>query len=137
MDPQVDAMLLEGTNLGREKVRRAESEAELTERVSQVISATPGIVLTAFPGQNIDRFVTFYKATKKARRTFVADLYLAHLLRTLGRSTLPDPTSGTMRVYLPRSMKLRVVRDRCSIWSSPSEITAFTPKSWEGGLSIW
>jgi ribonuclease J len=108
----VDAMLLEGTTLSRAGAPKAETEAELMERIADSMASAQGIVLAAFSGQNIDRFVTFYKATQKVRRTFVADLYLAHLLRALERKSLPDPTSSSMRVFLPRVTKLRIVRTK-------------------------
>ena len=108
----VDAMLLEGTTLGRDEEERSETEADLVKRLVKSIVGTNGLVLAAFSGQNIDRFVTFYKATKTARRNFVVDLYVAHLLRALGRKSLPDPTSGALRVFLPRHNKLRIVQDR-------------------------
>jgi ribonuclease J len=108
----VDLMLLEGTTLSRQQDRRSETEDELVDRIADSIATTKGMVLAAFSGQNIDRFVTFYKAARKARRTFVADFYLAHLLRALGQSSLPDPTQPPLRVYLPRSNKLRIVRGR-------------------------
>ena len=113
MEPKaVDAMLLEGTTLGRDEEERSETEADLVKRLVKSIVGTNGLVLAAFSGQNIDRFVTFYKATKTARRNFVVDLYVAHLLRALGRKSLPDPTSGALRVFLPRHNKLRIVQDR-------------------------
>ncbi len=108
----VDLMLLEGTTIGRDANHRSETEAELVERIAVSIAETRGMVLTAFAGQNIDRFVTFFKAARRARRHFVVDLYLAHLLRALGRKSLPDPTSGALRVYLPRWHKMKIVRDR-------------------------
>lgn len=108
----VDAMLLEGTTLSRAGAPNAETEAELVERMADSMARTQGMVLAAFAGQNIDRFVTFYKATLKARRTFVVDLYIAHLLHALGRKSLPDPTSGSLRVFLPRVMKQRIVRTK-------------------------
>ena len=88
------------------------TEAELVERIAASIAKTPGMVLAAFAGQNIDRFVTFFKAARRARRHFVADLYLAHLLHALGRKSLPDPTRGALRVCLPRRHKMKIVRDR-------------------------
>lgn len=108
----VDAMLLEGTTLGRAEKEPSETEADLVKRIAESIRETDGIVLTAFSGQNIDRFVTFYKAARIARRSFVVDLYIAHLLRALGRKSLPDPTSGALRVFLPRRNKMKIVRDR-------------------------
>lgn len=97
----VDMMLLEGTTLGRNGHESETRESDLVPELSDKIQHTSGIVLAAFSGQNIDRFVTFYKAARKAGRIFVADLYIAELLRAIDRKSLPDPTSGALRVYLP------------------------------------
>jgi len=108
----VDAMILEGTTLSRESEEPAMTEAELVELIAEKIRDTDGIVLASFSGQNIDRFVSFYKATLKSRRIFVADCYIAHLLHSIGRPTLPDPTSGAMRVFLPSRMKRQIIRNQ-------------------------
>ncbi|MEW8523820.1 MAG: MBL fold metallo-hydrolase [Candidatus Thiodiazotropha endolucinida] len=115
----VDVMLLEGTTLGRDEERRSESEADLVGHLAKSIASNRGLVLATFSGQNIDRFVTFYKATRSTRRNFVVDLYVAHLLRALRRKSLPDPTSNALRVYLPRRTKLKIVRDRSFDLVSP------------------
>src|SRR5207253_5487492 len=60
----------------------------------------------------IDRFVTFFRASKRAGRTFVADLYLAHILDVLGRKSLPSPLSNDLRVFLPSTMKRRIIREK-------------------------
>ena len=52
--------------------------------------------------QNLDRFVSFYKAAVNAGRTFVCDHYQAAVLYQLRSSKLPKPTrAGSLRVYLP------------------------------------
>jgi ribonuclease J len=109
---KVDAMLLEGTTLGRDQKEPSEREADLVERLAETIAETDGIILSTFSGQNIDRFVTFFKAARIARRSFVVDLYIAHLLRALGRQSLPNPTTGALRVFLPRRNKIKIVRDK-------------------------
>lgn len=107
----VDAMLLEGTTLGRAAGEVGMSEADLVEPLCGHMNESEGMVLAAFSGQNIDRFVTFYKAALKSGRTFVVDLYIAHLLRAIGRESLPDPTDSNLRVFLPHRTKLKIVRD--------------------------
>jgi ribonuclease J len=98
----VDVLMLEGTTLSRpEAGDRAETEAELERRIETLIADAPGLVLAAFSPQNIDRFVTVFRATRRARRTFIADLYLAHVLDRLGLPSLPQPAHGAMRVYVP------------------------------------
>lgn len=108
----IDALLLEGTTLSRDDRGPAMTEAQLVEQIAAKCRETEGIVLAGFSGQNIDRLVTFYKATLKSGRIFVADCYIAHLLHSIGRATLPDPTSGAMRIFLPSRMKGQIVRNQ-------------------------
>ena len=102
----VDVMLMEGTHLGREGRAEAQTESSLEDDIVQSISKTTGLILACFSGQNIDRVVTFWKAARRAGRTFVADAYLAHILGSLNRPTLPKPP-----VFLPRRMKAKLVRE--------------------------
>ena len=102
----IDVLLLEGTTLSRSNNSNApETEQELEQRILDMIKDSSGLVLVAFSPQNIDRFVTLFRASKRARRTFVADVYLAHLLDKLALPSLPKPTEPGMRVYLPDSQK--------------------------------
>lgn len=102
----VDVMLMEGTQLGREGRAEAQTEVSLEDAIVQSISNTTGLVLACFSALNIDRVVTFWKAARRAGRTFVADAYLAHILESLNRPTLPKPP-----VFLPRMMKAKLVRE--------------------------
>ncbi len=108
----VGSMLLEGTTLGRVEGGTPLSESDLVDPIVSHMKNTDGLILAGFSGQNIDRFVTFYKAALKSGRTFVVDLYVAHLLRAINRKTLPDPTSSDLRVFLPRRTKMKIVRDK-------------------------
>lgn len=102
----VDVMLMEGTHLGRQGQVDAQTEASLEDDIAESISNTNGLVLACFSGQNIDRVVTFWKAARRAGRTFVADVYLAHILESLNRPTLPKPP-----VFLPKMMKAKLIRE--------------------------
>jgi ribonuclease J len=108
----VDVMLLEGTTLGRSNKEPIASEANLVSQLKHSMTSTDGIVLAGFSGQNIDRLVTFYKAALSSGRTFVVDLYIAHLLLSIGRQSLPDPTTSALRVFLPQRMKSKIIRDK-------------------------
>jgi ribonuclease J len=103
----VDVLLMEGTHLGREDHAIAQTECSLEDDITQSISSTPGLVLACFSGQNIDRFVTFWKAARRVGRIFVADVYLAHILAALNRPSLPKPA-----VFLPAKMKSKLMRER-------------------------
>ena len=92
-----------GTRLGG----RA-GEANLTERdlETQLVAdfrAAPGVVLGMFSPLNVDRFVTYFRAARRARRTFVIDPYQAFVLHLIGQQArLPQPgTTPDLRVLVP------------------------------------
>ena len=101
----VDVLLVEGTHLSRNPAS-AKTESALEDDIVSAISKTPGIVLACFSPQNIDRFVTFWKAAGRSGRTFVADAYLANILHALNRPSLPKP-----QVFLPKGMRTKLIRD--------------------------
>jgi ribonuclease J len=100
----LDLLLIEGTHLSRSMDATATTEWELENQISDLISGAPGLVLAFFSPQHLDRLVTFYKATRRAGRTLVIDLYAAfvmHLLRS--EAGIPDPARGPqLRVYFPQ-----------------------------------
>ena len=77
------------------------SEQDLEQEIARSLSETRGLALAYFSAQNIDRFVTFFKASKKSGRTFVVDVYLAQILDALDRKSLPDPRSSDLLVSCP------------------------------------
>ena len=110
---EVDILLMEGTNLGRQgKTKESNTERHLESLIQARLTETQGLGLAWFSGQNIDRFVTFWKATKRARRTFVVDLYTAHIIDALGRRSLPSPGSSDLRVFLPTRMRNKIMREK-------------------------
>jgi len=106
----IDALLMEGTNIGQRGNKTIKTESELEKDIVKVLNQTDGISLSWFAGQNIDRFVTFYRATKKANKIFVIDLYIAHVLKSLNLSSLPDPSDSDIRIYLPKNLKRLIIR---------------------------
>ena len=106
---RVDALLLEGTTIGRTAGERAVTESELETQMVGLISDTPGLVLVQASGMNIDRLVTIFRACVKARRQFVIDMYAAVVLRASGNKRLPQAEWEGVRVYLPRSQKRAII----------------------------
>ena len=103
----VDALLLEGTSVGRggSTVSEREVEEECVER----FRATPGIVLACFSPQNVDRLVTIYRAAKRSGRRLALDLYGAEVARATGREqTIPQAEWDGVAVYAPRSQRGRI-----------------------------
>lgn len=108
----IDVLILEGTTLSRPGTESAQSESELEGDILAAISKAPGLVLSAFSPQNIDRFVSVFRATKRAGRTFIADVYLAHLLDEIALPSLPTAETGAFRVYLPSRQRQRIIADQ-------------------------
>jgi ribonuclease J len=97
---RVDALLMEGTHVGAGR-ERGVSEHDLEEQVLEHVRSAPGLVLAAFSPLHVDRLVTFYKAARRAGRTFVVDPYGAFVMRLVsGQCRIPPPTrSAGIRVY--------------------------------------
>lgn len=96
----VDVLLMEGTHLGGKK-EQGTTEFELEERVVELVTAAPGLVLAAFSPQDVDRLVTLYRSARRAGRTFVADAYAAFVLHLVaGEASIPRPTRDNgIRVF--------------------------------------
>ena len=105
--PDIDVLLMEGTNLGSDKP--CVTEADLEDRFVDLFRRTPGRVFVAWSAQNVDRTVTLYRACLKTGRTLVVDLYTAEVMEMLAEfNRLPAPgwkqikvvmTAGLRRLY--------------------------------------
>lgn len=86
---KVDFLICEGTTLSREKYV-SKTEKELENEVVKLISDIDAPVFILQSSMNIDRLVTMYRATKKCKRIFLEDLYLAEITNAIGGS-IPNP----------------------------------------------
>ena len=104
----IDLLLMEGTTLGRDQAGISEKGVE--DKAHDIMRATAGTVFACFSGQNIDRFVTFLRASMRAGRTFIVDAYMANLVSGLGLSSLPQiEVHAAIRVYLPKNQKRMIL----------------------------
>lgn len=107
----VDVLLMEGTVIGRENSEAGTTETQLEADIVRTLKSLHGLVMASFSPQNVDRFVTFFRAALKAHRTLVIDAYTAHILDSLELESLPSARdSERIRVFLPRSQKLRILQ---------------------------
>ncbi len=89
-----DMLIIEGTHIDSSKV---ESEAEVREKVEQIVSQTSGLVLAGFAGADIDRLRTFYDAAKSQGKRLALSMkqaFMIHMLKDdpkLGLFRLDDP----------------------------------------------
>lgn len=133
----VDVMLMEGTNIGRLDAAPPQAESDLEESLSECLRQSSGLVLACFSAQNIDRLVTFYRASRKSGRTMIVDAYTACILDGIGRKSLPCPRSGDLRIFLPKNQKRRIIRTKRFDLVRPyrvnriyNEEIAADPKQW-------
>jgi ribonuclease J len=103
---RVDVLLMEGTHMGSGR-ERGVTEHALEEVVLGQLEESQGLVLAAFSPLHVDRLVTFYKAARRAGRTFVADTYGAFVMHLVsGQCRIPRPTRAAgIRVYYNASFE--------------------------------
>lgn len=108
---RLDALLMEGTTLGRDNQRCA-TEPELEKELLDLAKAHAGLKLVSVSGQNIDRLVTLYRAARRFGGLLVVDFYTASVLDALGVDSLPRPGAGfsNLRVLYTKSHMVKAAR---------------------------
>ena len=105
----VDILLMEGTTVNRTgQARKFASEDDLESEFAEHFKATEGLALVWSSGQNIDRLVTIFRACRRTGRQFIIDLYTAEILRATGNAKVPQGIWDGVRVFVPRSQRIRV-----------------------------
>ena len=96
----VDALMMEGTHFSGQRAK-GWTEEELEHKLWRHFIQLPGLVLANFSPLHVDRLVSFYKAARKAERTFVLDPYAAFVLHlAAGQCRVPKPEAKNgIRVY--------------------------------------
>lgn len=111
---QADAILIEGTMLGRQD-ERIMTESELEEAVISEIGNRKTPVLFQSSSQNIDRLVSFYRAALRLGRIFVVDIYTANVLHELRQfgNRLPYPSKdyANIKVFYPYKLTQKIFND--------------------------
>jgi ribonuclease J len=101
--PDIDVLLMEGTNLGSDK--SCVTESDLETDFEALFRQTKGRVFVTWSAQNIDRTVTLYRACLKTGRTLVVDLYTAEVMEMLGEfGKLPQPDWAGIKVVVTSAM---------------------------------
>lgn len=77
----IDYLILEGSTLGRDK-SDYETELDVERKLIEELTVD-GLIYASFSSQNIDRFVSFFKACRATKRTLVVDPYTASILDAL------------------------------------------------------
>jgi ribonuclease J len=132
----LDVLLMEGTNLGRDKP--CVTEEDLEKAFAELFRGTAGRVFVSWSAQNVDRTVTLYRACLRARRSLVVDLYTAEVMEALADfGKLPRPgwrnlkvviTSAFARMY--RQTGRAAFVDRMARHGIAARNLAETPSEW-------
>lgn len=111
---QPDILLIEGSVLGRLE-ERIMTERELENAVVERITGLDVPLLFQCSSQNIDRLVSFYKASLCLKRVFVTDIYTANVLyelRQLGNNLpYPSPEYPNIKVFFPYRLTQKIFND--------------------------
>ncbi len=108
--PDVDVLICEGTQIGREAGFDYPDEASVEEAMAGVFSTTKGLGLVWCSSQNIDRISSIHGAAKRSDRRLILDVYTAEVLRASGDRSLPRPADDDVSVFLPYSQKALIKR---------------------------
>jgi len=111
---QADALLIEGTMFGRQDEEILTEDA-LEDAAAGMMKGRRGPVLFQASSQNIDRLVSFYRASLRVGRRLVVDAYTANVLyelRQLGNS-LPYPSEKypDIKVFYPYRLTQKIFNE--------------------------
>lgn len=108
---RLDALLVEGSSLSRlEDDARFPTESDLEARLFEEFSATRGIALVHTSAQNIDRVASIFRASRRAGRRMVIDLYSAAVLHATGNDRLPQSDWPDVALYVPEAQRRHIKR---------------------------
>lgn len=95
---KVDKLICEGTTLSRDNYI-AETESELEKEAVDLMKKYSGPVFVLQSSMNIDRIVTMYRASKKSKRVFLEELYMAEITSAIG-ANIPNPTFSDVFTFI-------------------------------------
>jgi ribonuclease J len=105
----IDALLLEGSSLGRlNDDQHFPTEKEIEAQLIHIFSITDGLALVHTAGQNIDRIVSVFRASKRTGRKMIIDLYTAAILEATGNDNLPQSAWSDVALYVPQSQRIQI-----------------------------
>jgi len=106
---KVDAMLLEGSSLGRlNDDQKFPTENDVEAQLTHVFSDQQGLALVHTSVQNIDRIVSIMRAAKRTGRRLVIDLYAAAILEATGNKKIPQSDWPDVALFIPQSQRVQI-----------------------------
>ena len=109
----IDVLLLEGSSLGRiGSDETFPTEADIEQKLVNIFQETKELALVHASAQNIDRFVSIFRACKRTGRTLVIDLYTAVILEATGNKNIPQSDWPEIAVFIPQSQRVQIKNNR-------------------------
>jgi ribonuclease J len=108
----IDIMLLEGSSLGRlDHDKQFPTESDLEAEFIKAFKETSGLSMVHCSSQNIDRIVSIMRASKRAGRQLVIDLYTAVVLEATGNPNLPQSDWSDVALMIPQSQRVKIKKN--------------------------
>jgi ribonuclease J len=105
----IDTLLLEGSSLGRlTDSQKFPTEKEIEDQLAHVFFSTEGLALIHTSGQNIDRIVSIFRASKRTGRKLIIDLYTAAVLEATGNENIPQSAWPDVALYVPQAQRIQI-----------------------------
>jgi ribonuclease J len=105
----IDALLIEGSSLGRlGDDQQFPSEFDIEAQLTDLFLATDGLALVHTSVQNIDRIVSIFRASKRAGRKLVIDLYAAAILDSTGNNAIPQSDWPDVALFVPQAQRRQI-----------------------------
>lgn len=109
---KIDALLLEGTTIGRKLGNaRPKTEVEIEDDFTRIFRETKGLALVQVSPQNIDRLVSIFRACLKSGRTLLIDLYAAEILAATKNPNIPQSHWNNVGLCIPLRQRIQIKRN--------------------------
>ncbi len=105
----VDILLLEGASLGRlDEDQEFPTEPDIENQMVDLFTETTGMALVQASGQNIDRIVSIFRASKRTGRKLIVDLYTAAVLEATGKKSIPQSYWDEVSLFVPWTQRVQI-----------------------------
>lgn len=105
----INTLLLEGSSLGRiSTTEYYPTESDIEQTLVERLEQTPGLALVHTSSQNIDRIVSIFRASKRAGRKLIIDLYTAAILEATDNKNIPQSYWKDVILYVPQYQRVHI-----------------------------
>ena len=109
-------LIMEGTTLNRDEQEIITENDLIPKFVEEFLK--PNLPLVLFSPQNLDRFITVYKACLKTKRTLIIDPYTCYILELYGKNNknIPQFNWNNIKVYFAPNSITKSLEENNHLW---------------------